>query len=69
METSRQSSKGRVVIPKSVRRAHRWEAGLDCAIIDTGDGILLRPKAPFEPTALAKPERDDRHERRRRRYR
>jgi AbrB family looped-hinge helix DNA binding protein len=53
METTRLSSKGQVIIPKSVRSAHRWEAGLDFQIIDTGDGILLRPKAPFEPTELA----------------
>lgn len=53
METTRLSSKGQVIIPKSVRSAHRWEAGLDFQVIDTGDGILLKPKAPFAPTALA----------------
>lgn len=53
METTRLSSKGQVIIPKSVRSPHGWEAGLDPQIFDTGDGILLRPKAAFEPTALA----------------
>ena len=41
METTRLSSKGQVIIPKSVRSAHRWEAGLDFQIIDTGDGISV----------------------------
>ena len=53
METTRLSSKGQVIIPKAVRNAHRWEAGLDFLVIDTGDGILLKPKAPFEATVLA----------------
>ncbi len=53
METTRLSSKGQVIIPKAVRQAHRWEAGLDFLVIDTGDGILLKPKAPFETTVLA----------------
>jgi len=53
METTRLSSKGQVIIPKAVRSAHRWEAGLDFQVIDTGDGILLKPKAPFEATVLA----------------
>ncbi len=53
METTRLSSKGQVIIPKAVRNAHRWEAGLDFLVIDTGDGVLLKPKAPFEATVLA----------------
>ena len=53
METTRLSSKGQVIIPKTVRSAHRWEAGLDFLVIDTGDGILLKTKAPFETTVLA----------------
>jgi AbrB family looped-hinge helix DNA binding protein len=53
METTRLSSKGQVIIPKAVRKAHRWEAGQDLLVIDTGDGVLLKPKAPFEETVLA----------------
>jgi AbrB family looped-hinge helix DNA binding protein len=53
METTRLSSKGQVIIPKAIRHAHRWEAGLDLIVIDTGDGILLKPKTPFESTKLA----------------
>lgn len=53
METTRLSSKGQVIIPKTVRTTHHWEAGLELVVIDTGDGILLKPKAPFSATELA----------------
>jgi AbrB family looped-hinge helix DNA binding protein len=53
METTKLSSKGQVVIPKSLRNSHHWEAGLELMVIDTGDGLLLKPKAPFATTELA----------------
>ena len=53
METTRLSSKGQVIIPKAFRSTHRWEAGTEFLVIDTGDGILLRPKAPFARSVLA----------------
>lgn len=53
VETTRLSSKGQVIIPKAVRTAHRWEAGLDFMVIDTGDGILLKPQAAFVATVLS----------------
>ena len=49
METTKLSSKGQVVIPKSLRNIHRWEAGLELMVIDTGDGLLLKPRGPFAP--------------------
>lgn len=52
METTRLSSKGQVIIPKAVRALHRWETGLELVVIDTGDGVLLKPKAPFEESVL-----------------
>ncbi|HYE36858.1 AbrB/MazE/SpoVT family DNA-binding domain-containing protein [Methylocaldum sp.] len=52
METTKLSSKGQVIIPKGFRVAHRWEAGLELVAIEVGDGILLKPKVPFEETAL-----------------
>lgn len=52
METTRLSSKGQVIIPKGVRKSHHWEAGLELVVIDTGDGILLKPKVPFPATTL-----------------
>lgn len=53
METTRLSSKGQVIIPKAFRSAHHWEAGLELMVIDTGDGILLKPRAPFVATLLS----------------
>lgn len=53
METTRLSSKGQVIIPKAIRDSHHWENGLEFQVIDTGDGILLKPKTPFAETGLA----------------
>jgi AbrB family looped-hinge helix DNA binding protein len=53
METTKLSSKGQVVIPKSLRNTHRWETGLEFLVIDTGDGLLLKPKGPFAPVELS----------------
>lgn len=52
MGTTKLSSKGQVIIPKVVRNNHKWDTGLELMVIDTGDGILLRPKAPFPGTSL-----------------
>ncbi|HRG15942.1 MAG TPA: AbrB/MazE/SpoVT family DNA-binding domain-containing protein [Pseudomonadota bacterium] len=52
METTKLSSKGQVIIPKAFRSVHRWETGLELMVIDTGDGLLLKPKAPFAPSEL-----------------
>ena len=53
METTKLSSKGQVIIPKALRSAHHWEPGLTLMVIDNGDGLLLKPRAPFAPTVLA----------------
>ena len=52
METTKLSSKGQVIIPKHYRNSHNWEAGQELIVIDTGDGILLKPKAPFQETSI-----------------
>jgi len=52
MDTTKLSSKGQVIIPKAVRDSHHWETGLELMVIDTGDGIILKPKAPFQTTEL-----------------
>jgi AbrB family looped-hinge helix DNA binding protein len=46
------SSKGQIVIPKAIRAAHQWEVGQKLELIDTGDGILLRPQTPFPQTSI-----------------
>ena len=53
METTKLSSKGQVIIPRAFRNSHHWQAGLELMVIDMGDGMLLKPKAPFESTSLA----------------
>ncbi|WP_293367804.1 AbrB/MazE/SpoVT family DNA-binding domain-containing protein [Nevskia sp.] len=53
MDTTRLSSKGQVIIPKACRDKHQWAPGLELTVIDTGDGLLLKPKAPFPATSLA----------------
>ena len=53
METTKLSSKGQIIIPKSLRNTHHWKEGLEFIVIDTGDGVLLKPKAPFASTVLA----------------
>jgi AbrB family looped-hinge helix DNA binding protein len=52
METTRLSSKGQVILPKSIRAAHQWEPGVEFAVEDRPEGVLLRPIEPFEPTRL-----------------
>lgn len=52
MEITRLSSKGQVIIPKALRDAYQWESGLEFVVIDTGQGVLLKPYRPFGPTTL-----------------
>jgi AbrB family looped-hinge helix DNA binding protein len=52
METIKISSQGQVILPKSLREAHHWEAGLELIAIEMGDGILLKPRKPFPETTL-----------------
>ena len=50
---TRMSSKGQIVLPKSVRQAHNWKAGVEFVVEDAGDGIVLRPVQPlFPPTHI-----------------
>lgn len=53
MKTTKLSSNGRVIIPKAFRSTHHWEPGLELMVIDTGDGLLLKPQTPFAPTELS----------------
>ena len=52
MATTKLSSKGQIIIPKALREAYNWQAGLEFAVIDTGDGILLKPTPTFAATTL-----------------
>ncbi len=50
METTKLSSKGQVILPKSVRDAHHWQPGMEFAVEEVAEGVLLRPLKPFKPT-------------------
>ena len=52
METTRLSSKGQVVLPSSVRSARRWKPGLELAVENRPEGVLLRPLKPFPQSRL-----------------
>ena len=47
METTKLSSKGRVVLPNSARDGRRWEPGTQFGVEEVLEGILLRPLRPF----------------------
>ena len=52
VRTTKLSSKGQIILPKSVRAHHKWEPGIEFAVEDVGDGVLLRPVKPFKATRM-----------------
>ena len=52
MQTTLLSSKGQVIIPKALREARRWGPGTRLEVQDTPEGVLLKPAALPERTAL-----------------
>ena len=52
METTKLSSKGQIVLPKSIRVSHAWKPGTEFIVEETGEGVLLRPVALFPRTEL-----------------
>jgi AbrB family looped-hinge helix DNA binding protein len=52
MSTTKLSSKGQVVIPKSLRDARGWKAGTEFTIQATPLGLTLVPKKLFPETTL-----------------
>lgn len=52
METTRLSTKGQVILPKSVRDARALKPGTEFTVEDRPDGILLRPMKRFPPSRL-----------------
>jgi AbrB family looped-hinge helix DNA binding protein len=53
MDTTRLSSKGQVVLPNSIRSARNWKPGIELAVENRPEGVLLRPLKPFAETELA----------------
>ena len=50
MAKTRLSSKGQVILPKTVRQAHDWLPGTEFSVEEFEDGVLLRPVKPFQAT-------------------
>ena len=53
METTRLSTKGQIVLPKTIRVARAWASGTEFTVEETCDGILLRPAGHFPDADLA----------------
>lgn len=52
MEITKVLDEGQIIISESLIRATGWEVGQELIAINTGDGILLKPKKPFAETSL-----------------
>ncbi len=53
-QTTKLSSKGQVVIPKSLRKAHDWTPGTEFIVEEQGETVLLTPKRKREKLAWEK---------------
>lgn len=53
MSTTRLSSKGQVILPKSIRDARGWRPGLEFLVEEREDDILLRPMAEVPATSVS----------------
>lgn len=52
METIKLSSKGQVVLPRSVRAARNWKSGTTLVIENRPEGVLILAAKPFVETNL-----------------
>lgn len=52
METTKLSSKGQIVLPRSIRNARKLRPGTEFSVEETAEGILLRPLKPFPTTSV-----------------
>jgi len=52
METTLLSSKGQVIIPKTIRSHHHWKPGTRFVVEDVQGGVLLKPLSSFPATDL-----------------
>lgn len=53
MTTAHLSSKGQIILPKSVRDSHHWAPGTEFEVETLPEGILLRPKKRFATTKMS----------------
>ncbi len=52
MDVTRLSTKGQIILPKTVRNARGWAPGTEFTVEQTPDGVLLRPARPVPETRL-----------------
>jgi len=52
METTRLSTKGQIVLPKTIRTSQAWGPGTEFTVEATRDGVLLRPAGQPSETEL-----------------
>ena len=43
METTRLSTKGQIVLPKSIRTSKAWKPGMELTVEETLEGIVVKP--------------------------
>ena len=48
--TTTVSTKGQVILPKTIRDQRHWSAGTELVVEDTPDGVLLKAKPAFPRT-------------------
>ena len=48
--TTTVSTKGQVILPKTMREALHWEAGMRLIVENTPEGVLLKPEPAFSET-------------------
>lgn len=48
--TTTVSTKGQVILPKSIRQRREWDAGTRLLVEDTPDGVLLKSAPAFTET-------------------
>ncbi len=52
MLTTRLSSRGQVTIPTTIRKTRCWKPGQEFEVIETDEGIVLRPNHAFSPSTF-----------------
>jgi len=52
MDVTKLSTKGQVILPKSIRDSRHWRPGTEFMVEATVDGVLLRPIKPGPASSL-----------------
>jgi AbrB family looped-hinge helix DNA binding protein len=52
MDTTRLSTNGQIILPKTIRVSRAWGPGTEFTVEETRDGVLLRPTGSSAEAAL-----------------